>query len=143
MSYRDQFSRGEWLVLESAPLFVFYIVAGIDKNIDKKEVAEFVEQVVAAPKHSHAFGREVFLGLQQDLQALLDVTGKADWVEGLKAVRGLLSRVPSDEAEDFKASLLLIANEVSKSSGGLFQDKVSADEKKAMVFIVAILEGQI
>ena len=143
MTYQHLYKDAEWMVLEAAPLFVFYIVAGIDKNIDSKEVSEFVDQVVAAPSHSRTFGQEVFTGLQSDLKLLLEVASKADWIAGLRAVHDLLTRVPSAEADDFKASLVLIGDKVSQSSGGFLQAKASEDEKKAILLVVAILEGQV
>ena len=143
MTYQQLYNDAEWVVLEAAPLFVFYIVAGVDKNIDTKEISEFIDQVVAASFHSRTFGQEVFTGLQSDVKLLLEVSSKADWIAGLRAVRDLLTRVPSVEADDFKASLVLIGDKVSQASGGFLQAKVSEDEKKAILLVVAILEGQV
>jgi transposase len=143
MSYKGSFTKEEWMLLESAPLLVFYMVAGIDKKIDKKEIDEFMEQVTHAPLHSKPFGQEVYAGLHADLRFLLEASSKINWVDGLKNVRLLLARIPTDEARDFKAGLVYLAEHVAKSSGGFLQEKLSDDEKKAIGFVIAVLEGQI
>jgi len=143
MSYKGSFTKEEWMLLESAPLLVFYMVAGIDKKIDKKEIDEFMEQVTHAPLHSKPFGQEVYAGLHADLRFLLEASSKINWVDGLKNVRLLLARIPTDEARDFKAGLVYLAGHVAKSSGGFLQEKLSDDEKKAIGFVIAVLEGQI
>lgn len=143
MSYRDKYSFSEWRTLELAPVWMFTMVAAMDKKIDKKEMKEFAEQIVNAPRHSEAFGLELFRSIHSDLSELLDEAGQKNPLQGLREVSELLGRLDQKQADDYKATLLLIGSKVAQSSGGfLKKSKVSKGEATALVLAAAILKGK-
>jgi hypothetical protein len=142
MSYKNQFTSDEWNQLELAPFWMFFLVAGIDAKVDKKEMEEFAKQVVIAPSHSNVFGTEVFESLQRNIASLLANAGRQSPLEGLRDVSELLDRLPKEQVDDFIASLVMIGHRVTDSSGKLFRKNVSEKETAALVLATAILQGK-
>jgi hypothetical protein len=143
MSYKNRFTSEEWEKLQLAPIWMFLIVAGIDQKVDKKEMKEFVKQVVLAPGHSREFGQEVFQAFQQEFGRLLHKANQQIPVEGLRDVAALLERVEADQKDDFIATLVLLGHQVADSSGSIFKKNVSNEEAAGIVIAKAILEGKV
>lgn len=143
MIYRNKFTGDEWRTLEMAPIWIFMLVAAADKKLDKKEMKAFAEQIAAAPNHSDDFGLELFRHIHADLADLLKEASCEHPLQGLQKVRHLLERVDQKQAEDYRATLLLIGARVAQSSGALFQkNKVSKSEAIALVVAAAILKSE-
>lgn len=142
MSYKNQFTSDEWSQLELTPLWMLFIVAGMDKKVDQKELAEFARQIVIAPSHSKEFGTEVFECVQQDISYLLSAARGQNPLEGLRSVSKLLERVPKEQVDDFIATMVMIGHQIADSSGKLFRKKVSNEETAAIVIATAILQGK-
>lgn len=135
----------ELQILAYAPMSVFCMVAAADGNIDKKEI--------------EAFRQELLKGLQTDSEILIRVTVGAmegfeemimkllnqeeNILEKLMEARVILdNRLPPEESDKFKASLIGLGEAVASASGGflgIFGSKIDKNEKKALSVLSKLL----
>jgi hypothetical protein len=80
MSVQDSFTASEWRTLEFAPLWAFFGVAGIDRNIDEAETAVLATELNEALLYKDELTRGVLSSVAADLQGpsrpLLRTSGK-------------------------------------------------------------------
>lgn len=140
MSYRDQFSKEEWFLIQSAPLWVLAIVGGIDGKIDKKEMQVFTDTIISISKSSIGLTREVYKSVIDDISSVINTpTDGETALKGLFAVNHLLKGANESEAKNYKESLILLGKEISEASGGFFK-KRSDKETQALGVIASLLE---
>jgi hypothetical protein len=139
--YRTSFSDAEWSTVLFTPLWAFYAVAGIDKKIDDKEASALSKELVEAGLYKDEFTREVLGAIASDFVANMEAynADRRDILKGLMEAGQLLDAKIGAKADDFKRTCLGIAVNAAKASGPIIGDKVSKDEKKALVLVAAAL----
>lgn len=146
----DLFSPEEWHTLQLAPLWVFYLVAGADQEIDDREKLVFLQCVLSGTGEEDGsteagFRRDVLTSLERDLPALIRTLGRdgRDPLTGLRQVAGVLNRKTELEtAVAFKESLMEIGNRVAGASGrGRYGEEaaIGPEERQALFLIAAVL----
>jgi predicted nucleic acid-binding Zn-ribbon protein len=142
-----EFAAREWQTLQFAPLWVFSLTAGIDNDIDEKEIGALSQELAEAGLYRNGLARMVLYSVGETLQATMAAYGadSRDPLGGLTEVADLLDRkLPSDEGEGFKRALLTIGLSVSRASGGeAGGDPVSAEEKMALMLVAGALRTQL
>lgn len=140
MSYKNEFTDEEWLILESAPLWILAIVGGIDGNIDKKEISVFTDKVISIASSSFSLTREVFQDVIANIATVINTpTNGETAIKGLLVVNSLLEKVDATEAKHFKESLIFLGNEISEASGSIFK-KRSDQETKALALLAKMFD---
>ncbi len=145
MSNRGTYTTAEWATLQFAPLWVFTIVAGADKTVDKKEMEALAKTLASGLFFKEALASEVLTTLTIHLASIMEDYNKdaRDVLQGLRDVASLLGRkATSEQAEGFKRAMLYIGTEVAKASGATIfhRDPVSNEEKAALVLVAMALD---
>ena len=149
MSNRELFDAGEWRTLQFTPLWTFHTVAGADQKIDKKEQMALSKELAEGMLYNNDLAREVLTSLVGDLGQALAQFGAddRDWMRGLSDAADVLDhKVSADMANGFKSSMLLLGHNIAAASGGGFfgmGDKVSGEEKKAIVMVAVALRAKL
>lgn len=134
MSYKEKYSADEWEVLNLAPYWVFYAVAGADNKIDKKEQQSVNFLIANSGLFSCELFREVLFEAKnfESLHSKAAASGK-DYKTGLiEVARTLDFRTEPEIAADFKHALIAMGVFVGMSSGRLFDFNFSPEEEESL-----------
>jgi hypothetical protein len=143
------FAAAEWRDMQFAPLWAFVAVAGADRTIDQDEVAALSKELTEALLYKNELARRVFSALAIDFGTIWPAfqADPRDCMTGLMNVAELLDRkVPAEEANGFKKSVLEICVNVAKASGGGTPgsvENVCTEETGAFVLVAAALRVQL
>lgn len=140
--YRTNFTDAEWNTILFTPLWAFYAVAGMDRVVDEKEAGALSKELMEAGLYRDEFTREVLTSLAADFRTVMVAynTDSRDIIQGLQDSAAVLdAKMPSGSSDDFKRTCLGIAVNAAKASGPVWGDKISKDEKKALVVIATAL----
>lgn len=147
MAMRSRFTAREWETLQFAPLWVFTMVAGADRKVEKGEVAALARELAEAHLFRNDLAREVFGSVAANFAQVWPAftADSRDVVTGLRDVVTVLQKVSSPEAEGFKRALIFIGSKVAEAGGkgGLFRKKDPRKAQAALVVACAILEVQL
>ena len=143
MSYRKQFTTGEWETLQFAPLWVFTMVAAVDGKVEKKEAAALAQELGEALLYKSDLAKEVFLSVARNFSTVWPAYQRdsRDVVAGLHEAGALVDeKLSATEAELFKRSLLFLGGRILDStSSGVFGKKDKSREKAALVLAAIAL----
>jgi len=143
---KEKFTQEEWQLLKLLPFQVFVLVAGADGRIDKDEVAQLQKDLREAPYYKDPLHRELFMDiLSSDINALIkeaaNVAKLAERASQMKVT--LKEKLRPDEYQRFVASMFINGLKTARASGGGFLgfgDKVSKEEKRALVMFAAMFD---
>ena len=142
MSSRASYTSQEWQTLQFAPLWAFTAVAGVDENVDKREMAALSKELAEASLFKCPLVREVLESIVADLGTILTDYGDdpRTVTAGLGEVADLLDlRSDPDEAMHFKRAVLLITHNVAQASGdGPPGEANVSDKEKAAIVLIAV-----
>lgn len=139
---RKDFSDEEWRTLQFGPYWAFSAVSAQDAKIEDKEKAAFREAMTNPGTMEGALGREVMASLTAEGEAVFVAWAADDRspADGFKAVLGVLARVDAEEANRYKGTIVWLAVNVAAASGSWFGDKISNDERTAIMTIAQMLD---
>jgi hypothetical protein len=114
-------SAAEWRFVRNAPLASFLIVAGADGTVlprEQRALVSALEEGKGSPSPLfRTVCRELYRQRDRLMEILVSDTFERDQLpEAFSLVSGKLG---SEEAEQFRASLLKLGRQVAQSSGGL------------------------
>lgn len=143
---KEKFTSLEWEELKLLPFLVFNLVAFADGKVDKKEAARFAEELTDAPRYRDPLHRELFMDIvTSDIGELqkqaLDLPKMEERLTRAKSI--VKGKLTDEEYHRFFGSLLISAGRIAKASGGGplgLGDKVSDEEKRALVALTALFE---
>jgi hypothetical protein len=136
----DKLNDAETELMLKAPFLVCILIAGADGTIDKKEIKEAIS--IAEKKHKRAGVLSAFFKeLSQDFEDKLKImiqsypyesTQRNPLIMGeLSELNRLWTKLPSNFASEYYASLKDIAAGIASSSGGVLGLKsIDAEEAK-------------
>lgn len=125
-------------LLFKAPAVVTILIAGADKDIDKKEEMQGRKLVNYRTFTSDIFLHEYYEAAHQVFDAnmtdLMSVwtpeTGPESMSKALTDIGTVVAKLPEDHAESLKSSLRSLATKVAEADGGfLHMGGVSAEER--------------
>ena len=135
MSYKKQFSKKEWQMLQYSILWVFHAVAQADGVIDEKEGKALLD----------VFKGEIYVSSELAREVVESMAGSSDKIiasfkkdthgipMGLKDVAELVEKkLDADEAKDFKLGLLILGVAFANASN-------QVGTREAILTIAAIL----
>jgi hypothetical protein len=140
--FRDKFSDSEWDTVLFTPLWAFHAVAGVDGKVETAEAAVLAKEISEALLYKDDFAREVLSAIGASMQTVMPAYMKdsRNVTQGLMdAARILDEKMPGGAADGFKRAVLGICIETAKAAGPRFGDKVSKEEKAAIVLVAAAL----
>lgn len=118
-----QLSEAEFNLLVYAPVAIFCLVAGADRKIDSKEINAFQQELVKGVKVESKTLQSVLIEVASDFNAMVNyLLNEGIDMDDLmnRIVKVLDSKLPQEEALNFKVSLLRIGTIVAEASGGVF-----------------------
>lgn len=136
----SKLSSYELELVYKAPLLVCILIAGADGTIDRKEIKKSINIVQKRKKGADSVS-VLFNEIAQDFEDKLKVLEQGYpyeatqrnplLTEELASLNSLWIRIPSIFAKDYYEILLMLAQEVATSSGGLLgMKKVGSEEAK-------------
>lgn len=136
----SKLSSSELELMYKAPLLVCILIAGADGDIDRKEIQKAIK-IVQKKKNGDDSVSVLFKELAKDFEDKLKVLEQGYpyeatqrtplLIEELSGLNMLWSRVPSAFAKGYYDILLMLAQEVAASSGGLLgMKRIGAEEAK-------------
>lgn len=131
-------SESEFNLLVYAPVAVFCLVAGADRKIDGKEINAFQKELISGIKVDSKILQSAVIEAASDFNAMVNylINDGIDMDQLMQQVVEVIDRkLSSEEAFNFKVSLLRIGTIVAEASGGLFGvfgDKVCKAEKEVL-----------
>lgn len=140
--FKDKFTEAEWQTVLFTPLWAFSAVAGSDKQIKSKEAEALAKELAEAALYKDELTREVLTAIARDPATIMPAYGadRRSIADGLREAADILDRkLPAGGADHFKSSVLLLCLNTAKADGPIFGDKVSKDEKNAMVLVATML----
>lgn len=143
---KSNFSDSEWQTLQFTPLWAFYGVAGIDGKLDEKEAGVISKELAESMLYKNPFTREVLTSIATNIKAIMPAFAddNRQALSGLSEAADILdSKVDKTDADDFKKTVLVICRDTAQASGPIFGDKISMDEKKALIAVAAALRVQL
>lgn len=147
MAMRSLFTAKEWETLQFAPLWIFAMVAGADRKVEKDEIAALARELAEARLYRNDLAREVFGSVADGFQKVWPAfqADPRDVVAGLQEVVVALRKVDASEAEGFKRSLIYLGSKIAEAGGGkgLFRKKDPKKGQAALIVACAILEVQL
>lgn len=146
MTVQASYTQQEWQLLEFTPLWVFAAVAGADSKVDEKEMEAFLKDVSEAALYKEPLVRDVLMSLSSNFsESMTRFKEDSRPVDrGLADVAGLLERKSdNEEANNFKKAVVGIGLDVARASGRIFGDKMSTDEKQALVIVASSLRVEL
>ena len=143
----SKLSSSELEVMYKAPLLVCILIAGADGTIDRKEIKKAI--TVAQKKQKGTDSVSVlFKEIAQDFEDKLKVLEQGYpyeatqrtplLTEELSMLNALWSRFPQSFAKGYYDILLMLAQEVAASSGGLLGMKSIGSEEAKLVKLAMI-----
>ncbi len=142
--FQDTFTTEEWRTLQFAPLWMFTVVAGIDRDIDAKEMTGLAKELSEAVLYKEPLVKEVLLSVAGDLANVFPAyqADSRDVLGGLSNAADILERkATSEQAEGFKRAMLLLGKNIAEASGGSFfrREKIGKEEQAALLGATAAL----
>lgn len=136
----SKLSPSEVELMYKAPLLVCILIAGADGNIDRKEIKKAINIVHKKQKGTDSVS-VLFKEVSQDFEDKLKVLEQGYpyeatqrtplLIEELSGLNSLWPKVPKDIAKGYYEILLMLANEVAASSGGLLgMNSVGSEEAR-------------
>lgn len=133
-------SGGDLELIYRAPLLVCILIAGADGDIDRKEIRKAIDIAKKRQKGTDAVS-VLFKEIAQDFEDKLKVLEQSYpyeatqrtplIIEELKELNRLLVSLPKNFAKGYYETLLLLAQKVAASSGGLLgMNAVGSEEAK-------------
>jgi hypothetical protein len=134
---KERFEAEEWENLKFIPVAVFFLVAGADGKVDKKEIEAFATQVGRGTMLKDPLHRELIVDIAGNLEGVLGNVKNLKQAENFvqKSKDTLKAKLSEDEYQRFIASLFVSGIGIARASGGAFLgmgNKVSEEEKTAL-----------
>lgn len=145
MSVKDSSTASEWRTLEFAPLWAFFGVAGIGRNVDDAETAVLSKELAESLLYKDELTRGVLSSIAADLQGTLKAFAedKRQALSGLQEAAAILAmKAAPASVEDFKKTILAICGLTARASGTPGAE-VSGDEALAFAAVAAALGVQL
>lgn len=143
----SKLSSGEMELIYKAPLLVCILIAGADGDIDRKEIKKAINIVQKKRKGGDSVSI-LFKEIAQDFEDKLKVLEQGYPYEAtqrtpllsqeLSDLNSLWPRLPQAFAKQFYDILLMLAQEVAASSGGLLGLKSIGSEEARLVKLTMI-----
>lgn len=143
----SKLSSGEMELIYKAPLLVCILIAGADGDIDRKEIKKAINIVQKKRKGGDSVSI-LFKEIAQDFEDKLKVLEQGYPYEAtqrtpllsqeLSDLNSLWPRLPQAFAKQFYDILLMLAQEVAASSGGLLGLKSVGSEEAKLVKLTMI-----
>ncbi|MGB9777478.1 MAG: hypothetical protein ACPLYD_14785 [Anaerolineae bacterium] len=147
MTMRSLFTAREWETLQFAPLWIFVMVAGADRKLEKDEVAALARELGEAHLYRNDLAREVFGSVAKAFPQVWPAfqADPRDVMVGLLDVVAALRKIDASEAEGFKRALIYLGSKIAEAGGGkgLFRKKDPKKGRAALIVACAILEVQL
>ena len=139
----EELSQAEIELMHKAPILVCILIAGADDHIDNREIKKALllteKKQKRAKSHLLDFYREVGEDFEDKLKIVIQGFPAEEesrtplLKESLINLNPILKKVDQNFAKEFYKSLLEIATEIAKSSGGLLGlNSVGDEEAKHM-----------
>lgn len=144
--FKSKFTDAEWQTVLFTPLWAFSAIAGSDKQIRPKEAEALAKELAEAALYKDEFTREVLTAVASDPATIMPAYGadRRSIVDGLREAADILgAKLPAGGADHFKNAILLLCMNVANADGPMFGDKVSKEEKSAMVLVATMLRFQV
>jgi hypothetical protein len=135
MSYRESFSKEEWITLQFGHYWIFQAVAGSDQNIDIEEKIALQNIMENGSKFENPLIKEIMMGLEFNIDGITTsfTEDKRTIEQGLVEIADLLEKnVDPEIALNFKKTLLAIGIAIGQASGKWFSSKFSKEEVSAL-----------
>jgi hypothetical protein len=135
----------ELQTLAYAPMAVFCMVAAADGNIDKKEIEAFRQELLKGLLTDSEILIRVTMGAMEGFEEMIMklLSQEENILEKLMGVRVILdNRLPAEEADKFRSSLMTLGEAVASASGGflgIFGSKIDKKEKKVLSALSELL----
>jgi hypothetical protein len=141
VSERDGYSPEEWRTLQFAPFWIFSAVTGAYARYDPRDFQAFVRCLEAAALAEGRLGREVLASVVADRERLAqEFRGERRSIGvGLFQVDAVLRRAGDDEADLFKAMLVLDIGEGVARARGRYGTEMSDEDAKSVVLAAKLL----
>jgi hypothetical protein len=140
--FKSNFTDAEWQTVLFTPLWAFGAVSTVDGMADERESAVLAKELTEAMLYKDELTREVFGALMGSL-GTIGAAFTADHrphLQGLQEAALVLdAKLPGGGADKFKLAVLGICVNAAKASGPRFRDKVSKEEKAAIVLVATVL----
>ncbi|WP_224367574.1 hypothetical protein [Hyalangium versicolor] len=140
------FTEAEWGRIRKAPFYVLLMVGLVDGELDEKESATFGEMLEQPGTVADPWLRKIVLDVREEAAVLIMGTVNRrgqDIGSQLAEISRLFDQRTSPEvARSFKLALHKLGTDIAESSGGflgLFGNKISPAEKKALTTLSTIL----
>jgi hypothetical protein len=138
---RKDFSDQEWRTLQYGPYWAFMTVSDQDRKVDDQEKAAFLAAIDNPGNMQGQLSRELVTSLAAEREAVFqawqaDARSPAD---GFAAINEILAKVDADEANRYKGLVIWLAIKIAGASGPWFGDKITADERQAVMTIATVL----
>lgn len=143
----SKLSSSEFELVYKAPLLVCILIAGADGTIDRKEIKKAINIVQKKQKGTDSVAvlfKEVALDFEDKLKVLeqgypYEATQRTPLLmDELSALNSLWARFPPAFATGYYDILLMLAQEVAASSGGLLGMKAIGAEEAKLVKLTMI-----
>jgi hypothetical protein len=136
----SKLSPGEVELVYKAPLLVCILIAGADGTIDRREIKKAIN-IVQKKQHGADSVSVLFKEIAQDFEDKLKVLEQGYpyeatqrtplLIQELNVLNALWPKLPQSFAKGYYDILLMLAQEVASSSGGLLGMKsIGAEEAK-------------
>jgi hypothetical protein len=141
MTERDAYTPEEWRTLQFAPFWIFSAVIGAYDRFDPRDERAFVRCLEAAALAEGRLGREVLASVVADRERLArQFRGERRSIGvGLFHVDTVLRRAGGDEADLFKAMLVLDIGEGVARARGRYGTEMSDEDAKSVVLAAKLL----
>jgi hypothetical protein len=139
--FKTKFTDAEWQTIVFAPLWAFSAIAGADHQIKPKEAEALAKELAEAALYKDEFTREVLLTLASEPATIMPAYGadRRSIMDGLREAADILDAKLPGGADQFKNAILLLCMKTAQAEGPIIGDKVSKDEKSAMVLVATML----
>lgn len=135
----DELSQSEIELMHQAPILVCILIAGADDHIDNREIKKALalteKKQKRAKSHLLDFYREVGEDFEDKLKIVIQSFPAQEesrtplLKKTLTQLNPILKKLDRNFAQEFYKSLLEIASEIAKSSGGLLGLNSVGDEE--------------
>ena len=132
---KNNLPPAEFQFIGQLPLFIFLLIAGADRNIDKKEISAFSD-LLRAPVCARTFKSPLFKALvlfgNNQMDASKETEFQPDYAEAASSL--VRHHCSDDEFVEFVNDVQSFALIIAGSSGGLFGigSKISKVERRAI-----------
>jgi tellurite resistance protein len=138
---RKDFSDEEWKALQFGPFWAFMAVAAQDGHLDEAEKQAFIAAMADTREMHGWLSKQVMESVATDETAIfaawqMDDRSPAD---GFAAIRQILGKVDTDEANRYKGMLVWMAVNVANAAGGWVGGSVSGRERHGIEQVAQML----